>query len=285
MGRKLDFSAPTNAVLSLPQGLAEGIILSDLSAPAMRATLVLIAAAKADGSINLLKPDLEMIAAVRIDNGHRFLDALTESCLDMPADQEHVSYGDAVFKSLDYQPGEQKRFAGIIRGQLSDSFRGAVSEPRWQGRIEIDLDVLRRLTTVPGILMYLKIAGMLARNPSQSVHRMRLKINDAMALFCNYGGQAATKTRNAAGEFSLNISLGRIHRHLITPALIDLGNALEDFDVDAVVAMPENPAPGRAWSHIDIMVRRLIRLGTLSDLNERQRQRGAYKISLKKADA
>lgn len=276
MGRQLDFSAPTNGRLSLPRALSAGLIMLDLSAASMRAALVLIANARADGSVDMLKPELERLAAVRIDNGHRFLTPIFESRIDIPADRDSEGVGDSVFESLDYVPGQQKRLAGIVRGQLSLSFRRAIAQPSFHGRVDLDLDVHRRLSTVPGILMYLKIAGMLGLQQSASVHRMRLKVDNAMELFGNYIGQAATRTVNAAGEESMNVSLGRIHRHLIAPGVRDLADALEDYDVDAIVAVPERPLPGRAWSHVDVMVRRLKRLGTIKELSESQRQRAAY---------
>lgn len=275
MGRQLDFSAPTNSRLSLPRALSTGLIMLDLSAASMRAALVLIANARSDGSIDMLKPELERLAALRIDNGHRFLTPIFESRIDIPSDRDSEGVGDSVFESLDYVPGEQKRLAGIIRGQLSLSFRRAISMPTFHGKLDLDLDVLRRLGTVPGILIYLKIAALLGQT-SASVHRIRLKTDDAMAMFGNYVGQAATRTVNAAGEESMNVSLGRIHRHLIAPGVRDLAGALEDYDVEAIAAVPETPLPGRAWSHVDVMVRRLKRVGTIKELSENQRQRAAY---------
>lgn len=275
MGRQLDFSAPTNGRLSLPRALSAGLIMLDLSAASMRAALVLIANARADGSVDMLKPEVERLAAVRIDNGHKFLAPIFESRIDIPGERENDAVGESVFESLNYVPGEQKRLAGIIRGQLSLSFRRAIAMPSFHGKVDLDLDVLRRLTTVPGILMYLRIASMLGQS-SNSVHRMTLKTDDAMWLFGNYIGQAATRTVNAAGEESMNVSLGRIHRHLIAPGVRDLAGALEDYDVDAIVAVPETPLPGRAWSHVDVMVRRLKRVGTIKELSESQRQRAAY---------
>ncbi|MGV8953118.1 MAG: hypothetical protein ACOH2M_18615 [Cypionkella sp.] len=276
MARKFDTSVPTNSKLVLPRALADGVLLSGLTAPAMRAALVLVGYAGDSGRIDMLKPELERLAGVRIDNGQKFVDRIQQSAIDVPESDE-VEIGEPVFDDLTYTPGTEKRLAGIVRGQLSGSFRTAIGRMSRTGMVTLDIDVLRHLDTTAGILIYLRIALERAANPGKSVLKMRLRDVDAFGWFGQYCRQASTGRVNVGGDVFRSVSLGRIHRHLIAPGILDLAAAVDDFEVDAVTAVPEQAVRGRAWSHVDVLVRKLITAPTVAQMaqlmSEKERHR------------
>lgn len=275
MARKFDMSSPTNARLVLPRGLAVGVIMSGLTAPSMRAALVLAGYAKEDGRVDMLKPELERLSGTRIDNGHKFLERILQSVIDIPGSDE-AEIGEPVFDELTYSPGIEKRLAGVVHGQLSGSFRTAISRMTRTGTVTLDIDVLRHLDTIAGILIYLRIALEQAARPAASVLKIRLRDTDAYSWFGQYCQQASTGTVNAAGDQIRSVSLGRIHRHLIAPGIKDLAAAVDDLDLDAIAGIPEEAVRGRAWSHVDIVARKLRRMPTIGELDAAGKQRIAY---------
>lgn len=280
MARKFDVSAPQNGRLVLPKALAMDVLMSGLTAPGMRAALVLAGHAAADGRIDMLKPQLEKLSGTRIDNGHRFVDRLGEAVIDIPGSGD-PEVGHDAFSDLLYTPGIEKRLAGVITGQLSGAFLSAISAARRSGQVVLDLDVLRHLDTVAGILIYLRVQLERARAPGHSVLKLRLKDADAFAWFGQYCRQASTGRTNAAGEVFRSVSLGRIHRALIDPGIRDLAAAVDDLDIDAIAGIPETAVRGKAWSHVDIMVRKLRRVATISELDAAGRQQTAYEARKK----
>jgi|GEM_PF-3158774 len=268
-------STPSATAITLRLALASGVLLSGLTAPSMRAALVLMSRASEVGHIDMLKPELERLAGLRLDNANKLIERLLTSAIDIPAGDDPDN-GEPVFDELSYTPGIEKRFAGVITGHLSPAFRSAVGSMRRAGTMQIEIDVLRRLTTIPGIIMYLRLQAERQRSPRESVFRIRLRDTDAFGWFGQYCRQASTGRKNAAGDEFRSISLGRIFRHLIEPGIRDLGDALNDMDIDAVAGIPEAAVRGRAWSHVDIVARRLKRV-SIKDLADRQDEQARHR--------
>jgi hypothetical protein len=245
--------------IKLPAALAHGLVPAGLTAPALRMALMLIAAAGArTGRIDILKPHLERGAAVRLDNAHRSLERLREcTIVDAGGQPAHL------FDELVYTPGEQKRLAGIITGSLSGTARAAIGQPQFAGRtIEISLDELRRLSTIPGILLLARLA---ADRPNGDI-RLRMGEDECQRTFGDYLSRATIERQNADGQAFRWTALSRIFAELIEPGVKDLWSALDGHVVDAVPGVPENRGHGNAWSHIDITLKRLAPRKTLREL-------------------
>lgn len=275
VARTIDTSRPTGTTLTLPAALAQGVILAGLTAPSMRVALVLIANASSAGRIDMLKPEVEKLAGVRMDNANRMIERLLQSVIDIPYSEE-PEVGEPVFDELIYTPGIEKRFAGVIIGTLSGSFRTAVGRMTRTGTVMLDIDVLRRLSTVPGIVLYIRLQLERSKAPKEAVIRFRLKDADGFAMFGQYCRQASTGRVSADGESFRSISLGRIARHLIEPAVRDLGDASQDIEINAVAGIPEQAVRGKAWSHVDIVARRLKRV-SLKEFVDRQDEKQRHR--------
>lgn len=248
-----------SSIISVPLAFGHGRIPAGLTAPAMRAALVLIARANPSGEFDIMKPELEALAGLRLDAADRFFDRLRGSQLAcdgvaLPA-----------FDSIEYVPGVQKRLAGIIRGRLSPEVLHEITLPRWSGqRLQVDAGELAKLTTVPGILLWLRL-GVERQSGRGQEFRLRLTDEDAAGIFGPYTGRAAIKRKTKSeGEFQWT-SLSRIYDQLIGPGIKDLWDAIEGAVVDARPVVPER-GRGRAWSHVEITMSKLRPMPSLREL-------------------
>ncbi|QYO78391.1 hypothetical protein [Devosia salina] len=259
---------PSIAV-SVPLALASGRMLTGLTAPAYRAALVLISRAGNGSSFSITKPELEQLAGLRLDNADRLLERLRSSTLAVD--------GVAVpaFDSIEYTPGVQKRLAGIISGTISPEFMDEISRLQWRGqKVSLDTGELVKLTTVPGILLWLRLA-IERQSGSNEDFRLRLTDMDAVAIFGPYAQRAAIKrTTKSEGTFQWT-SLSRIHEQLIAPAVKDLWTAIDGQVVDARPAVPER-GRGRAWSYVEISMSKLRAVPSLRELNEAMKAKAEY---------
>lgn len=260
-----------NSSISGPLGLAQGVILAGLTAPAYRAAVVLISRANASGVFDITKPELERLAGLRLDATDRFLERLRVSQIACAGGL------DAAFDEIEYVPGIQNRLAGIIRGRLSPGLLMELHSPRWSGRrLDLDAGELSKLTTVPGILLWLRLAAE-RQGSSTSDFRLRLKEEDAAAVFGPYVERAAIKRHTKKdGEFQWT-SLSRIYEQLIAPAVKDLWSALDGHVVDARPAAIER-GHGKAWSHVEITMQRLAPMPSLRELNLQEIERHDYAV-------
>src|SRR5690606_10105569 len=258
-----------NPSISGPFGLAQGIILAGLTAPAYRAAVVLISRANASGVFDITKPELERLAGLRLDATDRFLERLRVSQIACADDLV------APFDEIEYVPGIQNRLAGIIRGRLSSGLLMELHSPRWSGRrLDLDAAELSKLTTVPGILLWLRLA---AERQGAGDFRLRLKEEDAAAIFGPYVARAAISRRTKSdGEFQWT-ALSRIYEQLISPAVKDLWSALDGHVVDARPAALER-GHGKAWSHVEITMQRLAPMPSLRELNMQEIDRQDYAV-------
>lgn len=253
--------------IELPIALATGLVLEGLTAPAMRMALVLISTSGRSGGVDMLKPELERLAGVRLDNADRSLDRL-----------RHATVGDdAVFAELEYTPGIQKRLAGVIRGRLSPGLLAELSHPRHGGRsVKIDVDELRACSSVPGILLLLRLAVERQRDVDRV--QLRLRDVDALGIFGAYIDRAGRTRTSANGDEERSTSLSRIYAELIEPAIRDLWPALQGWTLDAVPGVPAAHARGKGWSHIDVTMTRLQKRPSIKELAAAERDKAAYQL-------
>ncbi len=201
-------SDPASGHLLLPFGLADGLLLGGLTAPSMRATLALLSTLTPDGAVEILKPFMERLASTRIDNGDRFLERPRECFIDGGTPDD----GERWFYELDYTPGEMKKLAGVIRGRLTRTAREALADPNWGSRkVRISADVLGQLSTVPGILLYLKIAGIMSSHPTSKVIDLRLDKDSIESIFGRYASPSLQRDAQRP-------TVGRSFDVLIAPA-------------------------------------------------------------------
>src|SRR5690554_6379867 len=111
---RTDRYPPTTTTVLLTMALASGVLPTALPAPAFRAFVILVSLANDKGFADILKPELERLTSKRIDNANAFLEPLRETLIDMPG-IDHEAVGELWFESVEYQPGEQKRLAGVVR--------------------------------------------------------------------------------------------------------------------------------------------------------------------------
>ena len=253
---------PADAI-ALPIAIASGVIPGDLTAPAMRAALVLIGRADASGNFDILKPDLERLTDLRLDNADRFLNRLRDS-------QFETADGMApAFAEIVYIAGIKGRLAGVIRGQLSAALIDSISSPVHAGRtVTLAFDELRRLRTTPGILLLL----WLSTRRGDDELRIRMTDRDALQVFGPYVARAAiTRTTKRDGEHQWT-GLSRIFSELVEPGIRDLWGAIPGYDIDAVPMSRTGLGRGRAWSHIEVSMVRLVRRMSVKQLAARQRE-------------
>lgn len=256
--------------MKLPLAVASGLVMSGLTAPAMRMALVLLGRASPMGAINVLKPDLERLAGVRLDNAERSLDRLRMSQFDAGGHAEFV------FDGLGYTPGAYKRLAGVITGSLTTPFADAIANPVWAGKtVEVDLAELRQLTTVPGILLWLRLA--IERQAGTEQFRLRMKAEDLAPVFGPYLSRATINRRTAAdGEFAWT-SLSRMFNSVIAPAIEDLHAVFADHVVDATPITRAGGGKGVPWVAVDIEMERIHRRKSLRELREMGAQREEHR--------
>jgi hypothetical protein len=248
--------------LKLPRILASGHVPAGLTAPALRLALVLLAAADSYGRVSVVKPHLERDAGVRLDNADRALQRVRDAVI--PTEDGEIK----LFDEITYLPGEQKRLAGIVTASVSGTFRSFAG---MLGEIHGPIDELRRLTTAPGICLWLYTLPLRQAGPD---HRIRLKDEDTAAVFGEYLSRATIK-RSSRGETFQWTSLSRIYQELIMPGVEDLFGALEGWTIDAIPAVPE-AGRGRAWSHVELTVTKLAKRPTAREAMAKYRESVAY---------
>lgn len=196
--------------IELPAALAHGLVPAGLTAPSLRMALVLLAAASdGTGNISVMKPHLERDAAVRLDNAHRSLERLREaSIVDRNGEPARL------FERLVYSLGEQKRLAGIISGTVSVAAREAFAAGAMSGKaISIALPELRRLSTIPGILLLVHLAA----DRDGDDFRIRMDDDECVRTFGHYLSRATVERRNTDGETFRWTALSRIFAELVEP--------------------------------------------------------------------
>lgn len=132
----------TGAVLRIPAALEHGVLPTGLTAPALRAFIVLIGHAADDGAVDILKPMLVDWSGTRIDAMHRFLEPLRSTVIDVA--ERHNADGENWFSELSYIPGERTKYAGIVKGTVSTTARAVLAETGRHGTISIAIDELWR---------------------------------------------------------------------------------------------------------------------------------------------
>ena len=255
--------------LSISLAFASGHILGGLTAPAYKAALVLLANANASGSFDITKPELERLAGLRLDAADRFLERLRVSQI--------ACEGEAIpaFGEIEYVPGIQRRLAGIVKGRLSPEIMHEITKQRWSGqRLTLDAGELAKLSSVPGIILWLRLAAE-RHGATGEVVRLRLNEQDAASMFGPYAGRAAiTRTTQRDGEFQWT-SLSRLYEQLIAPGVKDLWGAFDGYVVDARPAAPER-GRGRAWAYAEITMSKLRPMSSLRELGKQSAERLAW---------
>jgi hypothetical protein len=261
----------TDRSLDVSAALAQGVLPTGLTAPAFRAFLVLLASADGSGQIDILKPELERLSGNRMDNAHRFLDRLRDALIDAQG-VEPAPW----FNSLVYTPGVEKRLAGVIRGELSPAARALLASPRYQGQVQLQVDELRRLSTVPGVILYLRCQAILAAKPSAREIVQRWNDDELLEVFGQYAASARSVRKLGSGETSVTVSLSRMTAALLRPGADDLRAALDTFTAAVIEGKPLGAGRGKAWSHVDLVLQRLSPRPKLMDLIAAQNERIRY---------
>lgn len=265
---------PTGTVLRVPRALAHGVLPSGLTAPALRAFIVLLAHADAAGSIDMLKPLLVEHSGTRIDAASRFLEPLRATT--MATAHGHALDGEPWFDDVTYAPGERTKFAGVVKTTLSPAARTIMAQPDLIGSVEIQVDEFRRLNTVPGIILYLRLRDELAQAPKARSVTMRAVVEDLHGLFGIYCAAAASKRVNADGEVEMSLGLSRVTATLLRPAVADVARAIDGYAVDLIECKAEGAGRGVRWRHVDIVAERLAPKRTMKDLGAAERERKAH---------
>lgn len=262
---------PTTETIRVPAALARGILASGLTAPAMRAFVVLLGHADPSGKIDIIKPKLAEQAGVRLDNAHRFLEPLRESMIDINADC--IDGEGHWFDDLTYEPGRRSATAGVIRGQISGAALAVLSHPDLGGEIPLLVAELRRLGTVPGILMYLHARALIGKSPKSNALTLRFDEAALGVLLGEYRRSAVSKTKLANGETSTTVSISRIAATLLSPGVDDLASAVDDF----AVGMREGRlARSNRWKHVDVELQRLAPKKSLREMLRADRKKEDY---------
>lgn len=264
---------PKTAVL--PVALASGVVMSGLTAPALRMALVLLSELSPTGGIDMLKPRLEKLAGVRLDNAERALNRLRDARFERGDDAPFV------FDELNYTPGSMKRLAGVIAGRLSPSFFESIADPSWGGKtVQVDLDELRQLSTVPGILLWLRLA--IERQSGTDQFRLRMRGEDIAPIFGPYLSRATISRKTAADGQFMWTSLSRMFTSIVAPAISDLHAVLPDHVVDATPITKVGAGKGVPWLAIDVEMNRISRRPSLREMAKRSRERDEYELRKRK---
>jgi len=237
----------------VPMALTNGVLPTGLPAPAFRAFVMLVSLANDNGFVDILKPELERLISTRIDNATRFLEPLRESVIDMPG-IDHDSVGEPWFESVEYLPGEQKRLAGVIRLQLSGAARSVLASIAYPGTVAIAADEFRRLSTVPGIIVYLRCRRLISAVGKAAEIQERFDDAGLFQLFGQYSAAAVSNKRKADGEIGQTLSISRMTDTLLEPAVQDVRRHVDDVVVVLSEGRPEGGGRGRRWSHVDLLI-------------------------------
>ncbi|MBE7732156.1 hypothetical protein [Devosia faecipullorum] len=274
MTARADHDRPTGLDFRAFRGLAMGVLPSGLTAPMLRVFAVMLASVGKDGVIDILKPHLEEQASVRIDAGHRYVEPLRTTLIDIPAEPELS--GLPWFDSIEFVPGERKKLAGRFVAQLSPEAMAVVADLRWSGTVPVPISEFRRLSTVPGILLYLRCKALIAASPNATEHSIRWAIEDVFGALGQYCQAAKSKKTLATGETSETISLSRVTRVLLEPGVVDIQRNVDDMLIGIDQVKPAEAGRGRAWKRVDIVFGPRPKRATLKELNDFTAARAEY---------
>ena len=274
MTARADHDRPTGLNFRAFRGLAMGVLPSGLTAPMLRVFAVMLSHVGKDGVIDILKPHLEEQASVRIDAGHRFVEPLRTTLIDIPA--EPKLSGAPWFDSIEFVPGERKKLAGRFVAQLSPEAMAVVADLRWSGSVPVPIAEFRRLSTVPGILLYLRCKALIAASPKATEHTIRWAVEDVFGALGQYCQAAKTKKVLASGDVSESISLSRVTRVLLEPGVVDIQRSVDDLLIGIDEVKPAEAGRGRAWRRVDIVFGPRPKRATLKELNDMTAARAEY---------
>lgn len=234
------------------------------------------------GYVDQLKPEIEKLIATRVDNASAFLDPLRHSIIDLPG-IDHDAAGEPWFETVEYTPGVQKRLAGVVRARLSSAARSVLSDLMFTGTVAIAADEFRRLSTVCGIIVYLRCRKLLKDGGIAKEVSQRFDDKGLFGLFGQYAKAAVSRKRNVAGDIVQTLSLSRMTDVLLEPAVLDVRRNVDDVIV-AIAAGRAGDGGGR-WTHVDLGVAPRPQRMTLRELDadmlEKERHRS--KIAQRKA--
>lgn len=245
---------PTDAIINVPYLLAAEHHLTDLTAPAMRAAIVLISRADIDGRFSITKPELEAAAELRLDNTLRFLDPLRGAAIW--GYDEHL-----YFEDIQYKPGVRKRLPGIISGSISAMARMLLG--RRPITVPIRVDELRAYPSVPAIILRLHLGSHFHEHPADVSVDKRYKDVDVHQLFGGYC--KAARIKRADGSF--DITLGRLSKSLLEPAATQINGICREFTV-SLEKVPALKGVGRAIEYLDVKAVKLGKPVTIVDLQK-----------------
>ena len=274
MTTRADHERPTGLDFRAFRGLAKGVLPSGLTAPMLRVFAIMLSHVGKDGTIDILKPHLEEQASVRIDAGHRYVEPLRTSLIDIPSDPELS--GAPWFDSIEFVPGERKKLAGRFVAQLSPEAMAVMADLRWSGTVPVPISEFRRLSTGPGILLYLRCKLLIATNPKATEHTIRWAIEDVFAALGQYCQAAKTKKVLASGDVSESISLSRVTRVLLEPGVADIQKSVDDLLIGIDEVKPAGAGRGRAWKRVDIVFGPRPKRASLKELNDMTAARAEY---------
>ncbi|WP_417584365.1 hypothetical protein [Pelagibacterium sp.] len=252
---------PTDAVIDIPLPLAQTLYPSGLSAPQMRAMIVLLSRVNADGYFEILKPQLEEAADLRIDNATRFLMPLFESLVG------NIAEPDLWFDDLQYIPGIRRTTAGVIKGKLSPA--GGYHMQLDRGFVPIRVEEFRSYSSVHAILLRLRLGAWFHLNPGMKQMKIRMTAEDVHDMFGDYC--RAARRERPDGDYE--ITLGRLLASVLTPGAEQINAISDEFSVGLSAKRKASGAVGRALEFVEISANRLEDRATLKDLVKATRYR------------
>lgn len=255
--KKPDF-VDTSEILTVPIALAKGVSFVGLTAAQMRLaiTLVSLAVSSGRGNYNLDKPRLQALTAVRLDNANRLLAPIADARVDCPPEPvEHVMWHDDIvgsrwFESIEYEPGEHRKSAGIITASLSAT-GSSVMYRHGLGAIKIAADELRRYSSVFSIMLRLHIGGLL-EDTAQSP-KLRITPGTLHDIFGSYAAAAEVRSTTKSG-LTTYTSMSRAMEKMLSTARDEINALCSDFLIDFVELRD-----GPRIAAIDVKARRLTR--------------------------
>ena len=274
MSVRHEISYPTGQQMRAFRGICHGVLPSGLTAPMLRVFTVLLAHTDPAGNIDILKPSLEAMAGVRIDAGDRFVEPLRSTEIDVPSAPD--SAGDLWFDSIEFVAGERKKLAGMFRAKLSPAALAIISDPKWSGGLPVNVGEFRRLSTIAGIILYLRCRMLIAEQPNARETTIRWRDTDVFAAFGQYCSAARSRKKLASGEIGESIGLSRLTRVLLEPGIADIQRNVDDLLIGIDVVKAAGAGRGTAWKHIDIVFGPRPKRSSLRDLHEQTAARAEY---------
>ncbi|KQX40386.1 hypothetical protein ASD04_07080 [Devosia sp. Root436] len=244
-----DHFPTTETVLSIPLAVAEYLVLEGLTAPQMRIALTLLCLAGAGGQVRIEKPSLERMTGVSMDAANRTLDPVRKTLLGLHG---HPSSGSAVFADIVYEPGKRGVSFGVVSATLSREMRGVMAETGTR-MMKLPADEMREYSSVPSIILRLRLGAALEADKTAAVARMRLRPEDLQPTFGGYARSAVVRTTSrVTGEVAEHVSLARAGAVLVDPAVNEITKISNSMRVKAGRRMA-----GRKWAAIVVEATRL----------------------------